>query len=514
MRRAVGLALTAVILIGLSCGVAAGVQASRIPSEQYWLPSLLLVTLQPVPQPAIRPIVFVHGGAGSAQQFESQAMRFTSNGYPPEYIRVFEYDSSFTVESFDAVLERLDAFINTVLEETGADKVDLVAHSLGTIVSLQYLAYAPHRLKVAHYVNVDGSGGQRAPKGIPTLAFWSNLTTMREMVGAVENIWVPSQTHTQLCTSAETFAKMYEFLTGRAPDTVDIVPETEIKVAGRVVIFPQNIYSDIDGTLRIWALDNETGHRVGDPIASFSITAPDGRWGPFDATPGTYYEFEIVREGRPIHHIYREPFIRSDYWVTLLTSAPGGISDMVNVSENHVMLLFMRNKEFWGDQGGKNDVLMINGTNIITPNHCPVSKLVCGIWVYDKDSDQVNDTETPIQAFHSLLFQTGVDLYIPASPEGAGVINITLVSRGSESVQTINVPNWPSNCSEHGGHRITVHFNDYVPSAGSSTKVHACAVQHDGSGDDARLQLVVLNTSSQYCTCVQDSQPLRRQHIS
>ncbi|MEM2047599.1 MAG: hypothetical protein QXZ06_06945, partial [Candidatus Jordarchaeales archaeon] len=137
----------------------------------------------------------------------------------------------------------------------------------------------------------------------------------------------------------------------------------------------------------IWKLDNETGHRAeSDPVASFNITAPDGKWGPFNAKRGTYYEFEIVRDGRPIHHIYREPFIRSNYWVTLLTSAPGGISDNVNVSESHVMLLFMRNKEFWGDQGDKNDILLINGTNVITPNHCPVSKLVCGIWVYDKDS--------------------------------------------------------------------------------------------------------------------------------
>lgn len=511
MRRAFGLALMAVILVGLCCGVAAGVQASSIPSEQYWLPSLLLATVQPTPQPEIRPIVFVHGGAGSAQQFESQAMRFTSNGYPPEYIKVFEYDSSFTVESFAAVLERLDAFIDSVLRETGADKVDLVAHSLGTMVSLQYLSCAPHRLKVAHYVNVDGSGGQRAPKGVPTIAFWSNLSAAHIMVGAEKNIWVPSQTHTELCTSAETFAEMYKFLTGRAPETVNIVPETKIEVAGRVVIFPQNTYNDVNGKLEIWELDNNTGHRVeSEPVVVFNITAPDGKWGPFTAKPGVYYEFAIVREGRPIHHIYREPFIRSDYWVTLLTSAPGGISDYVNVSENHVMLLFMRNKEFWGDQGDKNDILMINGTNIITRNHCPVSKLVCGIWVYDKDSNEVNNTETPIQVFHSLMFQTGVDLFVPASPEGAGVINVTLVSRGGESVKTINVPNWPSNCSEHGGHRITVHFNDYVQSAGTSSK-SLCIVQHADSPEDGAQHPLITQTVLQ--ACIQESQLLRRQDI-
>jgi hypothetical protein len=32
------------------------------------------------------PVVFVHGGSGSAQQFQSQALRFTSNGYPQELL--------------------------------------------------------------------------------------------------------------------------------------------------------------------------------------------------------------------------------------------------------------------------------------------------------------------------------------------------------------------------------------------------------------------------------------------
>jgi pimeloyl-ACP methyl ester carboxylesterase len=32
------------------------------------------------------PIVFVHGFAGSAQQYQSQAIRFVANGYPPDHI--------------------------------------------------------------------------------------------------------------------------------------------------------------------------------------------------------------------------------------------------------------------------------------------------------------------------------------------------------------------------------------------------------------------------------------------
>jgi len=37
----------------------------------------------------LRPIVFVHGSQGSAQQFETQAMRFTSNEYPQDLLFAF-----------------------------------------------------------------------------------------------------------------------------------------------------------------------------------------------------------------------------------------------------------------------------------------------------------------------------------------------------------------------------------------------------------------------------------------
>jgi hypothetical protein len=42
----------------------------------------------------LRPVIFVHGSSGSAIQFETQAMRFTSNGYPQQLLFAFEYDTS------------------------------------------------------------------------------------------------------------------------------------------------------------------------------------------------------------------------------------------------------------------------------------------------------------------------------------------------------------------------------------------------------------------------------------
>jgi triacylglycerol esterase/lipase EstA (alpha/beta hydrolase family) len=90
---------------------------------------------QEIPSPDINPIVFVHGGSGSGAQFQSQALRFASNGYPQNFIRVLEYDSSAIQRILPDVLVRLDALIAELQLQTGRPQVDLVGHSLGTVVS-------------------------------------------------------------------------------------------------------------------------------------------------------------------------------------------------------------------------------------------------------------------------------------------------------------------------------------------------------------------------------------------
>src|SRR5688500_20251404 len=90
-----------------------------------------------------RPIVFVHGFSGSGAQFETQARRLASNGYPAEHIEAHDYDSLFTGETVDDVYSRLDQRIARLLARTGADRVDLLAHPLATRLIQDYLPSAP-----------------------------------------------------------------------------------------------------------------------------------------------------------------------------------------------------------------------------------------------------------------------------------------------------------------------------------------------------------------------------------
>ncbi|MEM2546853.1 MAG: alpha/beta hydrolase [Candidatus Bathyarchaeia archaeon] len=418
----------------------------------------------PEPLPGIRPVIFVHGGSGSGAQFESQAMRFMSNGYPLDYLWVLEYDSSFKIETMEDVWSRLDELISVILAQTSAEKVDLMGHSLGTRVLLGYLATPERRAKVAHYVNIDGSSGASAPEGVPTLGIWS--APGREIKDAVKNVWIPNQTHVEVATSAEAFVEIFKFLTGQEPWTKDIVPEPpgQIRLAGRVVYFPWN--TGVEGaTLEIWEVDGNTGMRTREkPEAVYFIDA-DGSWGPFEAKAGLHYEFAVTFTG-PLGletiHYYREPFIRSDYFIRILVSIPGGVAYLGERSPRHSAMLILRYKEFWGDQAENNDVLEINGINVVTDKICPRIKLVNGIWVYDKNCDGISDLTKPIDVYYALIFQTGVDLFIPAADPPNATISLVLTTRfGGGKTQVINVPNWAS-LTEKVLHRIVVQFNDYL----------------------------------------------------
>ena len=172
-----------------------------------------------------RPIVFVHGFSGGAQQYETQARRFASNGYPQNLIEVHEYDSTFTINTIDQIYAGLDARITRVLAQTGADRIDLTAHSLGTSLMQGYLNSSPARsARVAHYVNYDGASAAALPGGVPTLAIWGEGATTRTIVGAT-NVYLSDQSHTQSVTSAESFQAVYRYLTGHDPRTTRIVPE-------------------------------------------------------------------------------------------------------------------------------------------------------------------------------------------------------------------------------------------------------------------------------------------------
>jgi len=406
----------------------------------------------------LRPVVFVHGFSGGAQQYETQARRFASNGYPDSFIEAHEYDSTFVINTTAQIYASLDERIARLLTQTGADQVDLTAHSLGTALIQGYLNSSVDRAaRVAHYVNYDGASAVAQPGGVPTLAIWGEGATTRTIVGAT-NVYLSDQSHTQTVTSPESFRLVYRFLTGQDPRTTRIVPELRVNLAGRAVLFPLNVGVP-DGRVEVYLVNPVTGHRLtARPAAAFPLGG-DGSWGPFRAIPLLRYEFAIVRDGAPTHHFYYQAFNRSDRLIRLLTSNPGeGLGSRTERSDTTTNLVINRGKEWWGDQGDGSDALTIDGQPVLNAATAPRTKRVIATFAYDVHLDAVTDVSAPIPFFFSQPFITGVDTYLPASPNGRGTISVVARPRGGNGhVDVINVPDWPSTT-----HSVTLQFNDFA----------------------------------------------------
>ncbi len=398
------------------------------------------------------PILFVHGNLASGDLFETQAQRFTSNGYPADRIAAFDYDASRPTAPREQSFPGLDAEIAHLQAATGMKKIDLVGQSEGAELAQRYLASSPERAsRVAHLVSLDGQQVFAAPKGVPTLVVWGGGDPTRRITGAV-NVRFLEQERGGLTTSAETFRQMYRFLTGGDPLTTDVTPDSaQIDLAGRALLFPTNEPVG-DARLEVYRVDPRTGRRAPDGLQALLKIGADGSWGPVRADGSASYEFAIVRPDEPVHHFYYQPFRRGDRLIRLLTSRPDKeLGGGMTVDAGQTDLIVDRGLEWWGDQGDENDILTVDNTNVITPTNMPRAKLANSLYIFDRGSDHASDVATPIPAYFGISFITGVDLSIPS---GDRSLAVSLTPRGQTTRRTaMTVPALPSKTD-----RLTLHF--------------------------------------------------------
>lgn len=95
------------------------------------------------------PVVFVHGYFQNRADFWWLAKQFRKESKGPLY--GFNYP---WFDSVDRNVPRLDRFVERVCAENSADRVTLVAHSLGGLVCLEY-SHSPNGLqRVAHCITI------------------------------------------------------------------------------------------------------------------------------------------------------------------------------------------------------------------------------------------------------------------------------------------------------------------------------------------------------------------------
>jgi pimeloyl-ACP methyl ester carboxylesterase len=405
--------------------------------------------LPPLPDDVALPMLFVHGFAGSAQQFESQAMRFVANGYPQERILVYEHDGAgVDIAGYSA---GVGATIDDALVKFGVSKVYLIGHSRGTTVSSKYLGDPANAAKVAKYIAIDGAGCVDA---VPCLAPTQETN--------------PGQSHVEVATSKETFASMYDFLLGAEPEVVDILPQRDpVVLTGRAVNFPANT-GRAGVQLDVWAVDPATGARDGDePHASFTLDAQGG-FGPFVVASGAHYEWVLSAADTPVqHHLYLQPYVRSSHLVRLLSSGPDGPTRLnTNVGDDHAAIIAIRMREWYAldDPDGaadERDLLRISTSDstAMPPNAIVefAGNAAIGLHIHDDAATPGQSSLAPLPYFADQPFQSGIDVFIPGADPPDATVTVTNIPRGADDEpQVLSFPNWASS-----GHAISVVFTDY-----------------------------------------------------
>jgi pimeloyl-ACP methyl ester carboxylesterase len=381
-------------------------------------------------------------------------MRFAANGYPADRIIAYDHDGAGMATNLYA--DGVDATVDAALAEFGVQQVYLVGHSRGTMVSSNYLGDPTRAAKVAKYIAIDGAPCPTA-SGVPCVAPTQTL--------------FPGQEHVNVCTSAESFAMQYEFLVGEPPQVVDIVRQKgPVTIAGKAVHFPANIGRD-GATLEIWEIDPDTGYRDADePVATFPI-GPTGEWGPATVSADKRYEMALTHPDYGTHHLYPQRFLRDTHLVRLLSGDPetSTTRQNTNMGPNHAAVVAIRMREWYAENDPDlpdedADILEVSvasesgdqePVNVLLPY---VTNGNIALHLHDDTVTPQETTLAEIAYFSGQPFQSGIDIYLPASDPPDGTITFKNIPRGDTSrPQVTNLPNWSSE-----NNFITVMFADFA----------------------------------------------------
>jgi triacylglycerol esterase/lipase EstA (alpha/beta hydrolase family) len=194
-----------------------------------------------------RPVVLVHGLlANMTDNWQTMSPLLANNGYCV-FALTYGNDPNATppgdefggLTPMEQSAEQLRAFVNRVLDATGAKKVDLVGHSEGATMPDYYLEYLGGAAKVARYVGVSGVKHGTTVNGLTTF-----LTAYRTLFPGAPDLVPPT------CGSCN------EFLVGS-----DYIKKVEARAPAKGVIYT-NLATNYDELVTPYTTSFLTGPNV------------------------------------------------------------------------------------------------------------------------------------------------------------------------------------------------------------------------------------------------------------
>lgn len=110
--------------------------------------------MAPASSMAQDPILFVHGWSESASLWNTMIARFEKDGYPKSYLSAYSYNTSQS-NKVDAEKE-VESHVESLLKTTGAEKVDIISHSMGSLNTRWYVKFDGGESKVDDWVSLGG----------------------------------------------------------------------------------------------------------------------------------------------------------------------------------------------------------------------------------------------------------------------------------------------------------------------------------------------------------------------
>jgi triacylglycerol lipase len=99
------------------------------------------------------PILFVHGYGGASSNWDTMKSRFLADGWLD--VELYSYNYSF-LASNSATAAEIKSQVDDILKKTGATKVDIITHSMGSVSSRFYLKNLGGTDKVDAWVSLGG----------------------------------------------------------------------------------------------------------------------------------------------------------------------------------------------------------------------------------------------------------------------------------------------------------------------------------------------------------------------
>lgn len=388
------------------------------------------------------PVVVVHGYLGSSDSYEYLSKMLETNGVAKEDIFYFDWNTTETNADLNAY--QLEIFVDKVLAETGASKVDLIGHSLGGGLSYSYCKKEKNAPKVAHLAMIAPFLRYRTQlpnEGIPTLNIWPTLdyvVTDGAPIPNAINIELPDVDHNEIVATYKTFEPIFQLFYGKLPEMN--MPKTvdNPEISGKVLTFVENKILE-GSTLKIYEVASATGKRIlPTPDAIFNIKK-DGKWGPFFPRKEAYYEFEVStpESGDRKLHFYRWPFASDNHALVFRTFPPEGsplrfaFAGIPKDDAEAVAVFYSTSKALWLGR----DNLTIDGASLTNETFLAPEKNTLAIFLYDDNKNNTTDLNS-IPLFDGFQSLKGADFYMSALENGSTAFELNGV--------VLNTPKWPS----------------------------------------------------------------------